>query len=69
MDAETRRRIERRVRKLDSSVEKPRTCSVCQAEIELMGSTRSGAKQPRAAQKPGSAGTPRCSEHTQHTFH
>ena len=69
MDPETRRRLDRRVRKLDFTVVHPQTCSVCQAEIELMGSTRAGSKQPAAAQKPGPDGVSRCERHADHTFH
>jgi len=69
MDPETRRRLDKRVRKLDSTVVAPRTCSVCQAEIELMGSTRAGSKQTAAAQKPGPNGILRCPQHAEHTVH
>ena len=68
MDPETQRRLEKRVRKLDSTDVNPRTCNVCQAEIELMGSTRAGSRQAAAA-KPGRDGTGRCAMHAQHTFH
>ena len=68
MDPETQRRLEKRVRKLDSTAVHPRTCSVCQAEIELMGSTRAGSRQPGAT-KPGSDGIPRCAMHARRTFH
>lgn len=69
MDPETQRRIEKRVRKLDSSVVAPRTCSVCQAQIEVLGSTRAGSKKPGAAQKQGPDGMLRCPEHAQRTHH
>ena len=69
MDPETQRRLEKRVRKLDSTVVTPETCSVCRAEIELMGSTRAGSKQPGAAQRSGPDEVPRCAQHAHHTFH
>jgi len=69
MDPETQRRIEKRVRKLDSSGATPRTCSVCQAQIEVLGSTRAGSKKPGAALKTGPDGVLRCPEHAQRTYH